>query len=212
MIPLVTKTLLNIVTPTYNYPRFHGVLKRGIESIIQQQNHHFQVRHIVVFDGDADPQFTIAKPPDWYTLEVYSSPRTAVWGIYQRNRAIEKIEQGWVWFFDHDNVYYPGAFSALEQALSDDTGILFANVKDVHRNERLFGMKGNSIIPRNLADAPRYPEVDSLNFVVNAKLVASAEWQEKWGHDFMYAQNIASLARRLKYRVATMDFVVGEHS
>ncbi len=203
---------LTIITPTYDYQRFKSVVQRGIASILSQGAHDFDVRHIVVFDGAIDPDFHVDNLPDWYRVEAYETPATNVWGIAQRNFGMSLVGQGWVWFFDHDNILLPSAFSDVSKELDSETGVLIVRAKHIHANEKVFAKSGDKIIPVDLEHSPKYSDIDSLNFIINSSIVGFAEWQEKWGHDFLFVQNIVTISHLIGLRIKRIDVVVGEHS
>ena len=203
---------LTIITPTYDYPRFKSVVQRAIASIFAQEQHDFEVRHIIVFDGEVNNGFCVENQPPWYRLEVYGTPVTRVWGIAQRNFGMSLVQDGWVWFFDHDNVFYPNAFAVVSDALEVDTGVLITRARHLHANEKLFGKSTDMVIPVDLDHAPRYTDIDSINFIVHSSLIGFGEWQEKWGHDFLFVQNMAAFARASDMQIKRKDCIVGEHS
>lgn len=194
-----------IITPTYAYDRRKELLDRAIQSVINQQTHPFQVKHIIVFDGDRPETIQFPTLPLWYHYEILSTPRTATYGSQQRNlgiKYVEKEKRGWVIFLDDDNELYPNALTNFSKYLDAQVGVYVF---------RVWHSELKCYVPKDLQRVPTYLDIDTLCLIVNANVVGLAEWQGLYNHDFLYAQNLISMSEHYGYTTKVYPDPIGIH-
>ncbi|MDK9700374.1 MAG: glycosyltransferase family 2 protein [bacterium] len=198
---LVSKDL-HIITPSHSYESRSQLLHRAIDSILAQTPHGLKVHHHIVFDGDAPNKILFTDLPAWYSYEIISTPRTAMYGAHQRNVGLEKVKTGWILFFDDDNVIDPNCCKIIEQYIHAGIGVLVFRVW----HEEL-----KKYVPEDLTAVPKFVDIDSLSFVVNADIAHYAEWQHKYHHDYLYIQNIIGIGEYFGFRTVVNDDIIGIH-
>ncbi|MCX7834795.1 MAG: glycosyltransferase family 2 protein [bacterium] len=194
-----------IITPSYAYDRRKDLFSRCVQSIIQQQTHPFQVHHLIVFDGEQPETIEMPALPSWYHYRILSTPRTACYGAHQRNvgaQIIEKEKKGWAIFLDDDNELKPNALNTISKYLDARVGVYVFRVW--HEELKAF-------VPKDLSKVPKYLDIDTLCLVVNANVIGLAQWQSIYHHDFLYAQNIISMAQHYGYSIQINADTIGVH-
>lgn len=196
---------LSIITPCYAYEQRRELLRRCIQSIINQAPHSLHIHHYIIFDGEKPSTIELPKRPEWYDYDVIETPRTGVYGAAQRNRGIALVEEkkrGFALFLDDDNELYPNAFEIIEREINASIGVLVFQVW----HEEL-----KHLVPNQLNLVPTYLDIDSLSLVVNADVVGLAHWQSLYHHDFLYAQNILTMSRHYGFETKVINKPIGIH-
>ncbi|MDK9700373.1 MAG: glycosyltransferase family 2 protein [bacterium] len=199
---MMNKTL-HIVTPSHTYQHRSHILHRAIDSVLAQKPHGLQVKHHIIFDGEAPENLPLPPLPAWYQYEIVATERTAVYGAHQRNVGISRSDSGWVLFLDDDNTITDDCCSIIESRLQEDIGVLFFCV---------WHAELNCNVPADMNTIPKYGDIDSLCYVIQSQIANLAEWQALYHHDFLYIQNIVSIAEHLGYRIVHYEDVIGTHT
>jgi hypothetical protein len=146
------KMILNIITPCTRPENLHKISK----SInIPRENY----RWIVVFDDDKLPSLELI--PDNCETYFHKDPLSS-WGNAQRNFAIDKIEDGYVYFNDDDTILHEDLFFSIKDMSFD-----FLSFSQQFPNGKI-RLKGDGI-GVNLTD--------SNNFVVSRSLIGNTRWE-----------------------------------
>jgi len=163
---------LNIITPCSRPKNLHKI---AASINIPRDNY----RWIVVFDAEEPPEKDLI--PDnceWYC---YKDPKS-VFGNAQRNLALDKVTEGYIYFNDDDTTIHPE---------------LWENIKDCEEDMILFkqiDQQGTMRIGKLDFD-----HIDSHTFVVSHKIIGDTRWKNDiyWA-DGVFARECAKKKKSLK--------------
>lgn len=127
---------INIITPVsrpQNIYLLHNSIKQSLPS-------HIQIKWILVLDEnilsveviEKYKLYFLDKQDDNLNIEVYSLyDKNSKFGNAQRNLALTKIEEGWVYFLDDDTVVHSKLFNTLFPYINENVNlILFSQKRD----------------------------------------------------------------------------------
>jgi len=154
---------LNIITPCTRPNNLHDIAK----TINIPRDSY---RWIVVFDAYDIPKVDIPQECEAYAIKVEGS----IYGNGQRNHAIDKVENGHIYFNDDDTTIHPYLWENVNH-LNVDFISFSQEWKD--RNMRL---KGNLI---------EVGSIDSHNFIVSKQCVGDKRWNlDEYESDGIFAK------------------------
>jgi glycosyltransferase involved in cell wall biosynthesis len=132
------KIKLSIVTVSYNQAPF---IERTIESVLGQD--YKNVEYIIIDGGSTDGSVEIIKR--------YES-RLAYWKSEKDDGQVDGINKGlrlvtgdWVAFQNSDDIYYPGYFQRVVDAIMADTdlGLIYSNINHIDTDDNVLDFQMN---------------------------------------------------------------------
>jgi glycosyltransferase involved in cell wall biosynthesis len=123
---------ISIITPSYNQVDF---LERTILSVLEQD--YPNVEYIVIDGGSTDGSVDIIKKYAdrlaYWVSEPDAGQSNAI------NKGIKRATGEWVAWQNSDDIFYPGAFSALEAAATrcPDADIVIGNINLIDRHDKV---------------------------------------------------------------------------
>ena len=187
---------ISFITPCTR-PKALSILYK---SILRGTEKTDQIDWYVIYDGRRikrrdEYQFEKLEPHINLTCETHFN-RWSVSGNSQRNRALDQIENGWIYFLDDDNILHPHLFAGIKKELEQESKVgcfLFNQIYDYKR-----GLVRNARPGKIKAQ-----RIDAAQFLVNSSMVDSSErWiKDKYWADGLFIERIASRypATRFKY-------------
>ena len=149
--------LINIITPC-SRPQY---LKQLLASI------NFSCKWYIMFDGEkGDEKFKDLQflNKDWIVTDY---TKEGVWGYPQRNLALDKIKEGWVFVLDDDNLIHPSFYEITKDIITKNPtmrGIFYSqqittsNIRKVeHAKVKLNHIdQGQFLLHRDIIGDKRY--------------------------------------------------------
>jgi hypothetical protein len=165
---------LNIITPCSRKENLSAIA----ESInIPKENY----RWIVVFDSEEIPDIELPSNAEYYCHKDINSRC----GNAQRNHAIDKVKEGYVYFNDDDTTMHPEFWDNIKDSEEDIISFMQVN-KD--GTLRLYG------------DNLQVYHIDSHNFVVANRIIEDTRWViDYYISDGVFAEDCSKKAKTKKY-------------
>jgi hypothetical protein len=140
---------INIITPS---KRPQNLLTVSKSINIPKENY----RWIVVVDA---PKVDLALIPD-NALHLCYTNTQSTWGNAQRNRAIDIIKFGWVYFLDDDTLLHPDLWDSVKDLDND-----FIHFNQLHKNGR-----------HRIGGTVKLNHIDSGSVLIHHILIGDTRW------------------------------------
>lgn len=170
------KPILNVITAG---SRIENLYK--IEHNLKTRIKDFETRWYVIFDRQR-MYCNVPTDLDFYHVEVVDGNTPDCSGAIQKNKALDIIEEGWIYALDDDNKIHPEFNKALREAMfffPKAEGFVFTQI--THQGKRRIlaqvPMKQNVVVlweKNQMKIQNTYPEmgpIDAGQYIVNASMV-----------------------------------------
>lgn len=170
------KPILNVITAG---SRIENLYK--IQHNLKTRIKDFETRWYVIFDRQR-MYCSIPLDLDFYYTEIVDGNTPDCSGAIQKNRALDMIEEGWIYALDDDNKIHPDFNKSLREALfffPKAEGFVFTQITHLGKRRILsqVPMKQNVVVlweKNKMKIQNTFPEmgpIDAGQYVVNASMV-----------------------------------------
>jgi glycosyltransferase involved in cell wall biosynthesis len=166
-VSMISPTLA-IITATYKRP---AALLSCIQNVKQQVCGNLQLEHIVVVDGEDDPESVYLATQAGVTVSTI--PHAGSFGAAAKDSGLVRAESDFVVFWDDDNWYYPHAAITAWTA-AQACGLAFCTVEHIMPYVRV-----SQLIPH--VDPPVCGGIDTACFCVRKDIAELTLWYDGGG-------------------------------
>lgn len=123
---------ISVITPSFNQAQY---LERTIKSIVDEN--YPNLEYIIIDAGSTDGSVDIIRKYEKYITYWVSEPDNGQ--SHAINKGLQRATGEWVAWQNSDDIYYPGAFSALAKASENnpDVDLIIGNMNLIDENDLL---------------------------------------------------------------------------